>query len=35
MAKLLIVEDDPSTRIILEAMLNKAGHETQTASDGV
>lgn len=34
MANLLIVEDDPSTRIILEAILKKAGHETQTASDG-
>lgn len=32
--KILVVEDDPGTLLVLQKMLNKAGHEVMTAEDG-
>lgn len=33
--KILIVEDDPVTRALLEQKLKKAGYEVDTAKNGV
>ncbi len=35
LVKILIVEDDPTSTLILERSLRKAGYETLSASDGV
>jgi DNA-binding response OmpR family regulator len=35
MAKILVVDDDNTTLLIFTAYLNKAGHEVQTADDGM
>ena len=34
MARILIIDDDPDTRDLLEHALNSAGHQTLTASEG-
>jgi DNA-binding response OmpR family regulator len=34
MARILIIDDDPDTRAMLEDMLKLAHHETVTAADG-
>jgi DNA-binding response OmpR family regulator len=33
-ARILVIEDDPGVRELLEATLVRAGHEVRTASDG-
>jgi DNA-binding NtrC family response regulator len=33
-ARILVIEDDPGVRDLLEATLSRAGHEVWTASDG-
>ena len=34
MARILIIDDEPVTRAMLEEMLKQAGHETVSAADG-
>ncbi len=34
MARILIIDDEPVTRAMLEEMLKSAGHETVSAADG-
>jgi DNA-binding response OmpR family regulator len=34
MARILIIDDDPNTRLLLEYTLKPAGHETIAAGDG-
>ena len=34
MARILIIDDDPDTRLMLEDILKPAGHQTITAADG-
>lgn len=35
MARILLAEDDEPTRVLLESMLTQAGHEVETAGDGL
>ena len=35
MAKLLVVDDEPAIRLLLQAILAQEGHEVETAADGV
>jgi CheY-like chemotaxis protein len=35
MAKLLVVDDEPAIRLLLQAILAQEGHEVDTAADGV
>lgn len=35
MAKILIIEDDSEIRNLIQRLLEKAGHDTMTAADGV
>jgi CheY-like chemotaxis protein len=35
LTRILIVDDDPSTRFVLRLILERAGHEVLEASDGV
>ena len=35
MAKLLVVDDEPAIRLLLQAIMAQEGHEVDTASDGV
>ena len=35
MARILVAEDDEPTRVLLEVMLTHAGHEVETAGDGL
>jgi CheY-like chemotaxis protein len=34
MARILVIEDDTETRVLLEQMLKSAGHEVVLAADG-
>ena len=34
MARILIIDDDPDTRDLIQHTLNSAGHQTHTASEG-
>ncbi|NOY81389.1 MAG: response regulator [Kiritimatiellaeota bacterium] len=34
MARILVMDDDPNVRRVLEMMLERAGHEVRSASDG-
>ena len=35
MAKLLVVDDEPAIRLLMQAILSQEGHDVDTASDGV
>jgi CheY-like chemotaxis protein len=35
MAKVLVVDDEPTIRLLLQAILAQEGHEVETAADGV
>ena len=35
MAKVLVVDDEPAIRLLMQAILAQEGHEVETASDGV
>jgi len=35
MAKLLVVDDEPAIRLLLQAILAQEGHEVETAADGL
>jgi CheY-like chemotaxis protein len=35
MAKLLVVDDEPAIRLLMQAILAQEGHEVETAADGL
>lgn len=35
MAKLLVVDDEPAIRLLMQAILSQEGHDVDTAADGV
>jgi two-component system, OmpR family, response regulator MtrA len=35
MAKVLVVDDEPAIRLLLQAILSQEGHDVETAADGV
>ena len=35
MAKVLVVDDEPAIRMLLQAILTQEGHDVDTAADGV
>jgi CheY-like chemotaxis protein len=35
MARLLVVDDEPAIRLLMQAILSQEGHDVDTASDGV
>ena len=35
MAKLLVVDDEPAIRLLLQAIMSQEGHDVETAADGV
>jgi len=35
MSKLLVVDDEPAIRLLMQAILSQEGHDVETAADGV
>jgi len=35
MAKVLVVDDEPAIRLLLQAILSQEGHDVETAADGI
>jgi len=35
MAKLLVVDDEPAIRLLMQAILSQEGHDVDTAADGI
>jgi two-component system response regulator MprA len=35
MARLLVVDDEPAIRLLMQAILSQEGHDVETAADGV